>query len=74
MTRRLLESLGEDGVRILDVLDDPGQVAARLGLGRSQAYAKKRAATAVLAELIGDDPDRAAIFAKARSIAEGRAA
>lgn len=73
MARRLLDSLGHEGVRILDVLNDPGQVAARLGVGRSQAYAKKRVATAVLAELIGDDPDRAAIFAAARSIAEGRA-
>lgn len=73
MARRLLDSLGHDGVRILDLLDDPGQVAARLGVGRSQAYAKKRVATAVMAELIGDDPDRAAIFAEARSIGEGRA-
>jgi hypothetical protein len=74
MARRLLDSLSDDGVRILDVLDDPAEVAARLGVGRSQAYAKKRAATAVLAELIGDDPDRAAIFATARGIAQGRAA
>jgi hypothetical protein len=74
VARRLLDSLGDDGVRILDVLDDAAQVAARLGVGRAQAYAKRRAATAVLAELIGDDPDRAAILATARSIAQGRAA
>lgn len=73
MARRLLNSLGHDGVRILDVLDDPARVATRLGVGRSQAYAKKRLAAAVLAELIGEDSDRAAIFAKARSIAEGLA-
>lgn len=73
MARRLLDTLGHEGVRILDVLDDPGQVAARLGVGRSQAYAKKRVATAVLAEVIGDDPERAAIFAVARSIAQDRA-
>lgn len=72
--RRLLDNLGHDGVRILDVLDDAAQVAARLGVRRAQAYAKRRAATAVLAELIGDDPDRAAILATARSIAHGRAA
>jgi hypothetical protein len=74
LARRLLDRLGDDGVRILDVLDDPAQIGARLGVGRAQAYAKKRAATAVMAELIGDDPDRAAIFATARSIAQGRAA
>jgi len=73
MARRLLDSLGDDGVRILDVMADPVQVAARLGVGRSQAYAKRGAATAVLAELIGDDPDRAAILAEARSIVDGRA-
>ncbi len=71
MARRLHDSLGDDGLRILDVLDDPVQIAARLGVGRSQAYAKRRTVAAVLAELIGVDPDRAAILAEARSIADG---
>jgi hypothetical protein len=74
VARRLLDSLGDDGVRILDVLDDPAQIGARLGVGRAQAYAKRRAATAVMAGLIGDDPGRAAIFATALSLAQGRAA
>lgn len=69
MARRLWALLAEDELKVLDVLDDPEQIAARLGVGRSQAYVKRRKIVAVLAELIGDDADRAAILAETRTLA-----
>ncbi len=71
LARRLCDRLDDDDLSILDVLDDPAQIAARLGLGRSQAYVKRRTVAGVLAELIGDDPDRALILAEVRSLAPG---
>jgi len=69
MARRLRGLLSDGDLRVLDVLDDPEQIAARLGVGRSQAYLRRKKVTAVLADLIGDDPDRDLIFAEARNLA-----
>lgn len=71
VARRLRNLLDDDALSILDVLDDPAQIAARLGVGRSQAYVTRRRVAGVLAELIGKDPDRAAILAETRSLAPG---
>lgn len=71
IARRLRDLLDDDDLSILDVLDDTAQIAARLGVGRSQAYVKRRRVAGVLVELIGEDPDRALILAEARSLAPG---
>lgn len=71
IARRLRDLLDDDDLSILDVLDDPAQIAARLGVGRSQAYVTRRRVVGVLTELLGKDPDRAPILADARSLAPG---
>lgn len=71
MAIRLCDRLDNDGLRILDVLDDLDEIAARLAVGRTQAYAHRAKVRAVLAELIADDPYRAAILAEARLLAPG---
>lgn len=70
---RLCARLSDDDLRILDVLDDPEQIAARLGVGRSQTYLRRKVVTAVLAELIAEDADRGLILAEAQYMALGPA-